>query len=166
MRDERGPELPERIRVGLDIPFDGLFGDTAELRVLHEIVADPYSNYTQRELVDLTGLSDPSVRKGVRALVRQGILNDISKERRHPLYKAELGSKRLAALMFLAYASLDEKTGGNSMEDAIMEYCGSFCTSQMTFSVADEGTFVSYPHIRQAEVANDEGRFRPMIEEA
>jgi len=150
----------------MDLPFDGLFGDTAELRVLQEIVADPYSDYTQCELMELTGLSDPSVRKGVRALVRQGILKDVSKARRHPIYRAEPGSKKLVALTFLAYASLDEKAGGSSMEDAVRGYCGSIALSPAALTMADEGTFVTYPHPGPANAGSGDGRFRVTVEEA
>ena len=116
--------LPKSMEVGLDKPFDGLLGDTAELRVLQEIVADPYSDYTHHDLIELTGLSDPSVRRGIRVLVDQGILRNISSARRNPLYRADLGSKKLTALTFLSYAALDERTGSRSMEDAMRHYCG------------------------------------------
>jgi len=117
-------ELPKSIEVVLDKPFDGLLGDTAELRVLQEIVADPHSNYTHRELMDLTGLSDPSVRRGIRVLIDHGIIRNMSSARRSPLYRANLDSKKLTALTFLSYASLDDRSGSASMDDAVRHYCG------------------------------------------
>lgn len=163
---ETEPELPESIGATMDLPFDGLFGDTAELRVLQEVVADPYSDYTQLELMELTGLSDPSVRKGIRALVRQGIVKDISKARRHPIYRAQPGSKKLVALTFLAYASLDDKAGSRSMEDAVRDYCGSIALSPAALTMTDEGTFVRYPHPGPANAGSGEGSFRVIVEEA
>lgn len=116
--------LPKSVEVALDKPFEGLFGDTAELRVLREVVADPYSDYSHHDMMELTGLSDPSVRRGVRVLVDHGIIRNVSSARRNPLYRANLDSKKLLALTFLSYASLDERTGSTSMEDAVRHYCG------------------------------------------
>ena len=115
--------LPRSMEAPLEKPFDGLLGDTAELRVLQEIVADPYTDYTHHDLMELTGLSDPSVRRGVKVLVDHGIIRNVSTARRNPLYRANLDSRKLTALTFLSYASLDERTGSKSMDDAIMHYC-------------------------------------------
>ncbi len=107
----------------VDRPFGGLFGDTAELRVLQEIIADPYSDYTHHDLMQLTSLSDPSVRRGIRVLLDHDIIRNVSSDRRSPLYRANHGSRRLTALTFFAYAALDDKTGGDSMDGAIRHYC-------------------------------------------
>lgn len=116
--------LPKSVEAALDKPFEGLFGDTAELRVLQEVVADPYSDYSHHDMMELTGLSDPSVRRGVRVLVDHGIIRNVSSARRNPLYRVDLDSKKLLALTFLSYASLDERNGSTSMEDAVRHYCG------------------------------------------
>jgi DNA-binding transcriptional ArsR family regulator len=116
--------LPKSMEVALDKPFEGLFGDTAELRVLQEIVADPYSDYSHHDLMELTDLSDPSVRRGIMVLIDHGIIRNVSSVRRSPLYRANLDSKKLTALTFLSYASLDERTGSTSMDDAVRHYCG------------------------------------------
>ncbi len=124
MSSPGGKSLPKSMGVALDKPFEGLFGDTAELRVMQEIVADPYSDYSHHDLMELTGLSDPSVRRGVRVLVDHGIMKNISSARRNPLYRANLDSKKLMALTFLSYAVLDERTGSASLEDAVRHYRG------------------------------------------
>lgn len=104
-------------------PFGGLFGDTAELRVLQEIVADPFSDYTHHDLMELTELSDPSVRRGLHVLLDQGIVANVSNDRRSPLYRPNRASKKLTALTFLAYAILDDENGENSMDMAVKGYC-------------------------------------------
>ncbi len=111
-----------------DRPFDGLFGDTAELRVLQEIVADPYSDHSHRDLMELTELSDPSVRRAVRVLTTAGVIRNISTARRSPMYRANQDSRRLSALMFLTYAILDDKTGSETMDGAVAHYCDLTCT--------------------------------------
>jgi hypothetical protein len=145
MKDMSSPgrkDLPKSIEAVLDKPFDGLFGDTAELRVLQEIVADPYSNYTHRELMDLTGLSDPSVRRGIRVLIDHGIIRNMSSARRSPLYRANLDSKKLTALTFLSYASLDERTGSLSMDDAVRRYCDYIPLNVEVLPLAEGSTLV------------------------
>jgi hypothetical protein len=112
----------------VDKPFDGMFGDTAELRVLQEIVADPYSDYSHRDLMEFTELSDPSVRRAVRALMDADVIRNISTARRSPMYRANQDSRRLSALMFLTYAILDDKTGSETMDGAVAHYCDLTCT--------------------------------------
>jgi len=140
----------------LDSPFDGLFGDTAELRVLQEIVADPYSDYTQKELMELTGLSDPSVRKGLAVLLEHGIIRNVSSVRRRPLYRASLDSRKLTTLTFLSYAVLDERTGSAAMDDAVKHYCESIPT-KVEVVLAEGSTFNRYemPRYERALSANE-----------
>ncbi len=129
---------------GMDMPFDGLFGDTAELRVLQEIVADPYSDYTPGDLMQLTGLSGPSVRRGIRVLVRHGLVEDVSRARRRPIYRTRNGSRKLVALTFVAYAVLDDRTGADSMDDAVRHYCDCVSPDSGAVTIADGATFVEY----------------------
>jgi hypothetical protein len=98
-------------------PFHGLFGDTAELRVLQEVVADPFSDYTHHDLMELTELSDPSVRRGARV-----VIENISSDRRSPLYRPNRNSKKLMALTLLSYAILDDENGTDYMGDAVRDY--------------------------------------------
>ena len=159
-------ELPKSIEVVLDKPFDGLFGDTAELRVLQEIVADPYSNYTHRELMDLTGLSDPSVRRGVRVLIDHEIITNISSARRSPLYRSNLDSKKLTALTFLSYASLDEKTGSKSMDDAVRHYCDYIPLKVDLLPLAEGSNLVRYRMPSYGEVISQAGKSQAIVGEA
>jgi hypothetical protein len=166
MSSPGGKGLPKSIEVVLDKPFDGLFGDTAELRVLQEIVADPYSNYTHRELMDLTGLSDPSVRRGIRVLIDQGIIRNISSARRSPLYRADLDSKKLTALTLLSYASLDERTGSTSMDDAVRHYCDYIPLNIVVLPLAEGSNLVRYKFPSYGQVIPQAGRSQAIVGEA
>lgn len=117
---KEAPGVPTQ---SLDSPFGGLFGDTAEIRVLQEIVADPFSDYTHHDLMELTELSDPSVRRGIRVMLDQGIVMNVSSDRRSPLYRPNRDSNKLNALVFLTYAIIDDRTGESSMDEAIRDYC-------------------------------------------
>ena len=94
--------------------------------------------------MDLTGLSDPSVRKGVHSLIDQGILKNVSSASRRPLYRASLDSSKLTALTFLSYATLDEKTGSKSMDDAVRHYCDCLPASVELMPLAAESTYERY----------------------
>jgi hypothetical protein len=158
-------EVPHAANVSSDRPFDGLFGDTAELRVLQEIVADPYSDYTHRDLMELTDLSDPSVRRGIRALVDRGIVINVSSARKNPLYRANLESKRLTALTLLSYATLDERTGGSSMDDAVKHYCDFIPNNTEAVPRYEGSNFVRYGHPSYERTVQD-ARSRTIIKEA
>lgn len=137
-------KLPKAMAVSLGKPFGGMFGDTAELRVLQEIVADPYSDYTQQDLVKLTELSDPSVRRGISVLLRHGIVRNISRTNRRPMYRPNTDSKKLTALTFLAYAVLDEVAGSDSMNEAVRHYCECEVSGAEQLLLADGSTLVDY----------------------
>jgi hypothetical protein len=159
-------DLPKSMEAALDKPFDGLFGDTAELRVLREIVADPYSDYTHHDLIEFTGLSDPSVRRGLRVLIEHGIIRNISSARRNPLYRANLESKKLTALTFLSYASLDERTGSKAMDDAVRHYCSYIPLNVEVLPMAEGSNLVGYglPTYRQA--VSHRGKSQAIVGEA
>ena len=159
-------ELPKSMEPALAKPFDGLFGDTAELRVLQEIVADPYSDYAHHDLMELTGLSDPSVRRGVRVLIDQGIIRNVSPARRNPLYRANLDSKKLTALTFLAYASLDERTGSRSMDGAVRHYCDCIPVSIEVLPLAEGSNIVRYTMPSYGQAGPDGARSQTIIAEA
>ncbi len=171
MSDTSSPKrtrLPRPAGTTIHKPFEGLFGDTAELRVLQEVVADPYSDYSQHDMMELTGLSDPSVRRGFRVLVDHTIVRNISSARRNPLYRVNLESKKLLALTFLSYAALDERTGSNSMEDAVSDYCAQ-SDSHIDFLGIPEARKNGKPKVKGTRVyLSDvtERRLGEMLEEA
>jgi hypothetical protein len=105
-----------------DVPFEGLFGSLSQQRVLQELVADPYSTYTPRDLTELTELTEPTVREAVVALVRLGIVRNVSRRRMRPVYQVNSDSKRMVALMFLSYAALDDSCGEDHLGDAVKYY--------------------------------------------
>jgi len=144
MTAKKEMQLPKAMAVSLGKPFGGMFGDTAELRVLQEIVADPYSDYTQQDLVQLTELSDPSVRRGISVLLRHGIVRNVSRTNRRPLYRPNTDSKKLTALTFLAYAVLDEVAGSDSMNEAVRHYCECDASGAGQLLLADGSTLVDY----------------------
>jgi len=126
MTDTKGenlPELPEDLEPFLDKPYGGLFGDNARTRIIEEIIADPHRYYRPRYFEELTGASAPTVRKILNSLTKLGLLEKDTGDRQHPIYLVNLKSKKVTALTFLAYASLDDRDGSECMDDAILDYC-------------------------------------------
>lgn len=117
----------------VDVPFEGLFGNLSQQRVLQELVADPYSTYTPRDLTELTELTEPTVREAVAALVRLGIVRNVSRRRMRPVYQVNSDSKRMVALMFLSYAVLDDNCGEDHLGDAVKCYYETTRSSYLEF---------------------------------
>lgn len=120
MPKEKLPELPKELGVYLDKPYGGLFGDNAQIKIIEEIVADPNRSYRPGNFKEMTGESDPSIRKALNNLTRMRLLEkDIGK---HPIYQANMKSKKLIALTFLSLASIDDRDGTECMDFAILDY--------------------------------------------
>ncbi|MFY1110712.1 MAG: hypothetical protein AB3K77_03380 [Methanosarcinaceae archaeon] len=136
---ENLPELPEDLEPFLDKPYGGLFGDNARTRIIEEIIADPHRYYRPHYFEELTGASAPTVRKILNSLTKLGLLEKDTSDRQHPIYRVNLNSKKVTALTFLAYASLDDRDGSECMEDAILDYYIKVLRPKMgAFDVATE----------------------------
>lgn len=123
MEEEQFPELPEEFEASLKKPYAGLFGDNVQIRIVTEIVANPYRYYRPKLFQDKTGASLPSIRKALNSLVDMGLLFKDSDDPQHPLYVPNLDSKKLLALTFLAYGFIDDRDGTNCLDDAVRDYC-------------------------------------------
>jgi hypothetical protein len=111
-------DLPEE----MTMPFGGLLKDTIYNRVLAFIVADPNSDYRVKEMAMLVGGNRSKVGDALRDLEKQGLLANVSHDKRHPLYRPRHDSLRLRALVFLAYAVVDDREGTSLMESSVMEF--------------------------------------------
>jgi len=130
-----GVNFDEQEIPGIDIgPFGGLFGDGVDIRVLNEIVADPHSNYSYKDLSELTGFTHNPVKRAVTNLVRAGLLENISKDRQHPLFLVRKSSKRLLAMTLLSYAVIDDRDGTSCLDIAIENYTSTHWTSMTKMS--------------------------------
>jgi hypothetical protein len=123
MEEGQLPELPEEFEASLKRPYAGLFGDNVQIRIVTEIVANPYRYYRPKLFQEKTGASLPSIRKALNNLVDLGLLSKDADDPQHPLYVPNLDSKKLLALTFLAYAFIDDRDGTDCLDDAIKDYC-------------------------------------------
>ena len=122
MTKEELPELPEELEKYVEKPYGGLFGDNVQIRIIEEIVADPYRLYRPKHFEELTGGSQPSIRKALNSLTSLGLLEKDSTDKQHPIYRPNLKSRRIAAMTFLSLASIDDRDKTDCMDMAIADY--------------------------------------------
>ena len=108
-------------------------------------MADPYSEYRPKLLRELAKASAPAIRRALADLTRLRLLIKDSSDRQHPVYRVNLDSKKLMALTFLAFASVDDRDGSDCMDFAIVEYCRTYLNEKLQPSAV--ATETSYPHI-------------------
>ena len=122
MAEEHLPELPREFEMYLDKPYGGLFGDNVQTKIIEEVVADPYRDYRPKYFEEMTGARAPTVRKALANLTNLGLLEKDISDMQHPIYRLNLKSKKIIALTFLSYASIDDRDGTECMDNAILDY--------------------------------------------
>ncbi|NQE45898.1 hypothetical protein C5S31_07750 [ANME-1 cluster archaeon GoMg2] len=124
MTEEISPEteIPRALERYVNKPYGGLFGNSVQVNVVEEIVADPYSNYRPKDLEEIIGASPPAIRRALGDLTTLGLLKKDLSDAQHPIYHPNLDSKKIIALTFLAYAMTDDREGTNLMNTAILDY--------------------------------------------
>lgn len=137
------PVLPSELEKYIEAPYGGLFGNSAIVDLLEEIVADPYCNYRPKDLEKIINASAPSIRNYLTSLTSIGILERDIGNQKHPVYRANINSKRLMALTFLSYAVLDDRDRTNCMDEAIIDYCYKYGLIDKIMPLA-EATFTKY----------------------
>lgn len=144
------PQLSEEDERKLDIgklPFGGLLGNTVLLRVLREIVADPYREFRPKKLQILASSSPPRIKHALDALTTQGFLRNISMDSQRPVYMVNLESKQLIALTLLAYSVIDDRDKTNCMDEAIKDYCTDVFGEKMVFRASTENQYTTYVNV-------------------
>jgi len=134
-------ELPKEFESYLDKPYGGLFGDNVQIKIIEEIVADPYRNYRPKDFEELIRATAPPVRKALNNLAELGLLLKDTSDHQHPIYQPNLKSKKLVALTFLSYASIDDRDDSNCMDDAVLEYYSKVLREKM-----EPVAFATYTH--------------------
>jgi len=148
LKDEELPLIPKELEDYLGKPYGGLFGDSVNAHVVEQVVADPYSEYRPKLLQELANASAPAIRRALADLSRLRLLIKDSSDSQHPVYRVNLESKKLMALTFLAFASVDDRDGSDCMDFAIMEYVRTYLGEKLQPSAV--ATETSYPHMAAA----------------
>jgi len=122
MIEEQLPELPREFEIYLNKPYGGLFGDNVQTKIVDEIVADPYRDYRPKYFEEMIGASEPTIRKALKNLTNLGLLEKDASDIQHPIYRLNLHSKKVVALTFLSYASIDDRDESDCMDKAVIYY--------------------------------------------
>jgi len=122
MSERTMQELPENPEVFLNLPYGGLFGNSALAQIIEEIVADPTMHYRPKYLEEMTGRKPKTVRVALQKLVQLGLIENVSKDSHHPVYRVVVESKKFIALSLLSYALLDDRDKTRCMDMAILDY--------------------------------------------
>lgn len=117
------PEVPGKYVKYLKYPYGGLFGNTVHTRIVERIVANPSRVYRPKDFKEMLGISTTSITKALNDLTDLKLLMKINKDKQRPEYLANLKSRQLYALTFLAYAVSDDRDGTEFMDHAIEDYC-------------------------------------------
>ena len=99
MSEEILPELPEELGRYVHRPYGGLFGDSAQIKIIEEIVADPYSEYRPKDFEEIIGASAPTIRRVLSDLTTLDLLIKDSNDVQHPVYRPNLESKKIVAII-------------------------------------------------------------------
>jgi len=125
-----------------NLPYGGLFGETNQIKVIRQIIADPFGDYRPKEIEALVEASAPSVRRVLKNLTHLGLLIKDTTDKQHPVYRVNVTSPMYLALTFLAYAIPDHKNATNYMDDSIADYYNSELRAKYESSNAIEA-----PHL-------------------
>lgn len=161
MSEEEYPEFPEEMIEHIDEPFDGLFGNNVQTRVVEELTADPFNIFRPKELEELTDASTPSIRKALKNLVELGLVEKEEKDSQHPIYRVNMDARVLKALTFLSLALIDDTEKTEHMDQAVVEYCEKenlfpiVQASLDTYEVKEEST-TSFRRESETTVISDE----------
>ncbi len=160
MSEDEYPEFSEEMIEHLGEPFNGLFGNNVQTRVVEELTADPFNIFRPKELEELTDASTPSIRKALKNLVELGLVEKKEKDSQHPVYRVNMDSKVLKALTFLSLALIDDREGSDCMDQAVVEYCEKknlfpiVQASSETYEVKD-GSTTSFRRESETTVVSD-----------
>jgi hypothetical protein len=159
MAEEELPEIPRELERYVDKPYGGLFGNSVQVKVVEEIVADPYSNYRPKDLENILEASPPSIRTALFNLTALGLLVKDTSDTQHPIYHVNMDSKKLIALTFLAYATMDDREGSDLMNTAIIDYYLKFLRSKLEVAAVATAVKLQYQgvSVTEASYATAEG---------
>jgi hypothetical protein len=141
------PEDEEKLKIS-ELPFGGLLGNSVLLRVIQEIIADPYREFRPKMLRTLTSSSPPRIQIALDILTSLRFVENTSNDAQRPVYRANLESKRLMALTLLAYAINDDRDGTDCMNEAIKYYCDDILFMQFRSPNTTQVYNVSYTYNR------------------
>ncbi len=93
-------------------PFEGLFGDTPEGRLLEHFLSLPRFTFTVNELLEHVDISRPTLMKKIRRFVELEVINEI-RSVRPMVFQLNGDSDLVQAVNLLNYALIDQIVPGH-----------------------------------------------------
>ncbi|MCJ2540988.1 MAG: hypothetical protein LN414_06955 [Candidatus Thermoplasmatota archaeon] len=93
-------------------PFEGLFGDTPEGRLLEHFLSLPRFTFTVNELLEHVDISRPTLMKKIRRFVELEVINEI-RSVRPMVFQLNGDSDLVEAVNLLNYALIDQIVPGH-----------------------------------------------------
>ncbi|MFA5312372.1 MAG: hypothetical protein WC375_03505 [Methanomassiliicoccales archaeon] len=75
-----------------DRPFEGVLGNSVELRLIEHLISMPKMDFNITELTRLTGVSRASTNMAAKKFLEWGIIKNVGKRGNMTLYKIDLES--------------------------------------------------------------------------
>ena len=80
-------------------PFEGVLGNTVQLRLLQHLMSTPRLDFNITELQRVTGVSRPSVDKVVKMFLHWGVVRETGKRGNMTFYTINEGSHLVRSMM-------------------------------------------------------------------
>lgn len=93
-----------------DVPFEGLFGDSSQLRLIEKLLAMPSFEFSKSELAQIAGISRPSVYRALRLFEQWNFVRRLRRGKRIR-YQLDVDSPLVIALYDVNHALLMNLAG-------------------------------------------------------
>ena len=99
------------------LPFEGLFGDTPETRLLEHFLSMPRATFTVKELLERVGISRPTLMDKLARFVELEVLTEV-RSVRPMVFQLNSGSDLVRAVDIVNFALIDQLVPGHGYFEA------------------------------------------------
>lgn len=99
-------------------PFEGLFGDTPEGRLLEHFLALPRFTFTVNELLEHVNISRPTLMRKMRLFVEWGVIREV-RSVRPMVFQLNADSDIVHAIELFNYALIDRIVPGENLFETV-----------------------------------------------
>lgn len=99
------------------LPFEGLFGDTPEARLLEHFISMPRATFTVKELLEHVDISRPTLMDKLARFVELEVITEV-RTTRPMVFQLNSGSDLVRAVNLLNFALIDQLVPGHGYFEA------------------------------------------------
>jgi hypothetical protein len=101
--------------------FDGLMGNTSNLRVISFLLPLTHAKFTEKDLIEEVGVSKPTMIKVIRKLVEYELITQVEKRGNSTYYRVNTASPFIKAFEDLDNLIIEHKYGDLTAEEGMGE---------------------------------------------